>query len=89
LPAPPLPGGLMPERGTAVMERRDGGMAQAKGFVSLPLLNIGEAAAYLGVGRSTIYQLIESGEIMAVRVGRGVRIEKRSLDDLRARGRLF
>jgi len=54
-------------------------------YVSGPLIKIGEAAKYLGVGRKLVYQLIEMGEIRAVKVGRGVFIEKASLDDLRAR----
>ncbi len=54
-------------------------------YVSAPLIKIGEAAKYLGVGRKMVYQLIEMSEIRAVKVGRGVFIEKASLDDLRAR----
>ncbi len=55
-------------------------------YVSLPLIRIGEAAAYLGVGRRVIYRLIETNEIRAVRVGRGVRIEMASVEALKARG---
>jgi excisionase family DNA binding protein len=54
-------------------------------YVSAPLIHIGEAAKYLGVGRKMVYQLIELGEIRAVKVGRGVFIEKASLDDLKSR----
>lgn len=54
-------------------------------YVSVPLIQIGEAARYLGVGRKVVYQLIELGEIKAVKVGRGVFIEKASLDELKAR----
>ena len=57
-------------------------------FVTLPLLTISEAAAYLGVGRKVIYQLIEMGEIRTVRVRGAVMVEKRSLDDFRAAGKL-
>ncbi len=38
------------------------------------LLRIPEAAAALSLGRSTIYKMMESGEIPTVRVGRAVRI---------------
>lgn len=58
------------------------------GYVSVPLLSIGEAAKYLGVGRQIIYQLIEQEEIKAVKAGRTVRIEKKSLDQFKARGAL-
>jgi excisionase family DNA binding protein len=53
--------------------------------VQAPLINIGEAAKYLGVGRRVIYQLIETGEIRAVKVGRGLRLEMASLEALRSR----
>jgi len=38
------------------------------------LLRIPEAAAILGLGRSTVYALIGSGALPVVRVGRSVRI---------------
>jgi len=42
-----------------------------------------EAAVYLQVGRSTIYELISSGEVPSVRLGkRIVRIKKTDLDNL-------
>ena len=57
-------------------------------YVTLPLLTVSEAAGYLGVGRRVIYQLIEMGEIRTVRVRGAAMIEKRSLDDFRASGKL-
>jgi excisionase family DNA binding protein len=44
------------------------------------LLRIGEAAQLLGVGRSTIYQLITAGTIPVVRIGRSVRVSRAVLD---------
>jgi len=38
------------------------------------LLRISEAAERLGVGRSTLYEMIHSGQIVPVRIGRAVRI---------------
>lgn len=38
------------------------------------LLRLPEAAARLGLGRSTVYELIQRGELPVVRVGRAVRI---------------
>jgi excisionase family DNA binding protein len=63
--------------------------SQENEYVMAPLLKIGEAARYLGVGRKIVYQLLERGELRAVK-GKGsvALIEKRSLDDLRSSGRL-
>jgi excisionase family DNA binding protein len=38
------------------------------------LLRIPEAAARLGLGRSTIYELIQAGDLPAVKIGRAVRV---------------
>ena len=38
------------------------------------LLRIPEAAARLGLGRSTVYELVQRGELPVVRVGRAVRV---------------
>lgn len=56
--------------------------------IHFPLLTVGEAARYLGVGRKIIYQLIEFGQIQSVRENRAILIEKRSLDLFRQRGTL-
>lgn len=57
-------------------------------YIHFPLLTVGEAAKYLGVGRKIIYQLIEFGQIQSVRENRAILIEKRSLDMFRQRGTL-
>ena len=58
-------------------------------YIKTDWLRVGEAARYLGVGRKIVYQLVERGELRAVRgKGSAVLIEKRSLDDLRSSGRL-
>jgi excisionase family DNA binding protein len=58
-------------------------------YVTTPLLPVGDAARYLGVGRRIIYRLLEQGELRAVK-GRGssILIEKQSLDDFRSNRRL-
>ena len=38
------------------------------------LLRLSEVAARLGLGRSTIYELIQRGELPVIRVGRAVRV---------------
>lgn len=58
------------------------------GYVSAPLLEVGEAAKYLGVGRKVLYQLIERGQITVVRAGGSTLVEKKSLDEFRASGTL-
>lgn len=45
------------------------------------LLRIPEAAALLGVGRSTVYQLVQQGTIPIVRIGRSVRVPAAALDE--------
>ena len=43
------------------------------------LLRPNEAAELLGVGRSTIYALLASGDVPSVRVGRSVRLPLEAL----------
>lgn len=38
------------------------------------LLKVEEAADRLGIGRSTVYELVASGELRSVKVGRAIRI---------------
>lgn len=57
-------------------------------YITLPLMTIGETARYMGVGRKIVYQLIENGEIRAVKNKGRVEIEKASVDMFRAAGRL-
>ena len=59
-----------------------------KTVVTPALLTVPEAAKYLGVGRKKIYELIEWGELKAVKLGRAVQVEKNSLDRFRAAGKL-
>lgn len=59
-----------------------------KNYIYFPMLTIGEAAKYLGVGRKIIYQMIEFDQIRAVRENRSILVEKRSLDEFRASGQL-
>ena len=63
-------------------------MAEEMEYVSLPLIGVADAARYLGVGRKMIYQLIEWGELRVVKINGSVQIEKKSLDEFKASGRL-
>jgi excisionase family DNA binding protein len=57
-------------------------------YIHFPLLTVGEAAKYLGVGRKMVYQLIEFDQIRSVRENRAILIEKKSLDEFRRNGTL-
>ena len=57
-------------------------------IVTPSLFTVPEAARSLGVGRKKIYQLIEWGELRAVKLGRSVRVEKESLDAFLRSGKL-
>jgi excisionase family DNA binding protein len=57
-------------------------------YVASTLLSVPEAAKYLGVGRKKIYELIEWGEIKALKLGHSVQVEKNSLDQFKASGKL-
>jgi excisionase family DNA binding protein len=47
-----------------------------------PLLTINEAARYLGVGRTTLYQLIKGGELQTVKLVQGrTQFLKQDLDN--------
>ncbi|HUW01558.1 MAG TPA: helix-turn-helix domain-containing protein [Acidimicrobiales bacterium] len=49
------------------------------------LLTITQAAALLGVGRTTTYELISGGELEVVHIGRSARVPVESIDDLVSR----
>ncbi len=65
--------------------RRDGGRGRV---MTSALLTVPEAAKYLGIGRKKVYELIEWGEIKALKLGRSMQIERDSLDRFRESGKL-
>lgn len=67
---------------------KEPGEEMESGYVSAPLLDVGKAAKYLGVGRKVLYQLIERGEITVVKSGGSTLVEKKRLDVFQARGTL-
>ena len=54
-------------------------MADAQPFVTGGLLTVAEVAAAMRVSNMTVYRLIKSGELPAVRVGKGYRIRRSEL----------
>lgn len=48
------------------------------------LLKVGEAADRLGIGRSQLYELLRTGEILSVRLGRSRRVPVKALEDFTA-----
>jgi excisionase family DNA binding protein len=46
------------------------------------LVRIEEAAKYLSIGRSTMYELIAQGAVPTVHIGRAVRIPMEALKEL-------
>ena len=49
-------------------------------FDNLPLtLRVEELMPILGVGRNTAYELVRSGQIKSIRIGKQIRIPKESL----------
>jgi len=70
------------------MATREDGYTPGETYATSALLTVAEAAKYLGVGRKKIYELIEWGELKAVKLGRSVQVEKNSLDEFKASGKL-
>jgi len=44
-------------------------------------ISYSEAQKYAGLGRTKLWQLISSGDVEAAKIGRAVRISRRSLED--------
>ena len=52
-------------------------------FDDLPLfLTVEQTAAVLGLGRNTTYDMVRSGRIKSIRLGRQIRIPKASLNSI-------
>jgi excisionase family DNA binding protein len=59
------------------------------GYWDGPLMSVPEAAKYLGVSRKTVYALLESGSLTALKAKGSVKlVSKESLDRFRSRGEL-
>ncbi len=45
------------------------------------LVSVQDAAGLLGIGRTTLYELIRQGDVRPIRIGRCVRIPRRELEE--------
>jgi excisionase family DNA binding protein len=54
-------------------------MSEAQPFVGGGLLTVAEVAATMRVSNMTVYRLIKSGDLAAVRVGKNYRIRERDV----------
>ena len=53
-----------------------------RSFDELPLtLRVGDLMPILGIGRNTAYELVRSGKIRSIRIGRQLRIPKDAIQD--------
>jgi excisionase family DNA binding protein len=57
-------------------------------YVASPLLTVSEAAKFLGVGKKTVYRLIEEARLRTSRVARSVLVEQDSLEAFKRSGEL-
>jgi excisionase family DNA binding protein len=46
-----------------------------------PLLTVGEVAAIMRVSNMTVYRLIKSGQLAAIRVGKNYRLRRTDIED--------
>ena len=56
------------------------GMGTSRPFVGDRLLTVGEVAAIMRISNMTVYRLIKSGQLAAVRVGKNYRIRESDVD---------
>lgn len=55
-------------------------MPQPGGYVGEPLLTVSEVAATMRVSNMTVYRLIKSGQLPAIRVGKNYRIRESDMN---------
>ena len=52
------------------------------------LLTVAQAAQVLGVARRKVYELVEWGELEGIKLGRSLRIKRKSLERFQASGKM-
>jgi excisionase family DNA binding protein len=72
--------------GAQVPDRRDGIGAVPSGAEaersSMPFLTVAEVADRMRVSKMTVYRLVHSGELPAVRFGRSFRVQRGAVEEL-------
>lgn len=63
-----------------------GGMTTATAKIQQPLLSVQDACTYLGIGKTTIYRFIDSGQLRTVKFGRRRLVPVEALDEFIAQG---
>jgi excisionase family DNA binding protein len=53
----------------------------ADGLREVRFLTVAEVAAVMRVSKMTVYRMVHSGELTAVRVGRSFRVPEQAVDD--------
>ena len=62
------------------MEPENGGVVEPRAFTTGRLFTVAECAEVMRVSNMTVYRLIKSGELPALRVGKGYRIFESDLE---------
>ena len=55
--------------------------SRASSFAEVKFLTVAEVAAVMRVSKMTVYRLVHSGELGAVRVGRSFRVPERAVHE--------
>lgn len=62
-------------------------MSKYRSYDELPLLlTVEDLMPILGIGRNTAYELVRTGQIFSIRIGRQLRIPKQALIDFVNKG---
>lgn len=56
-------------------------MAEQSPMAGMTFMTVAEVAAVMRVSKMTVYRLVHSGELPAVRVGRSFRVPEKAVDD--------
>ena len=63
------------------------GSEQSQSLQEAAWISYSEAQKYTGLGRTKLWELVAAGDVEAARIGRAVRISRRSLDEYLRRNR--
>jgi excisionase family DNA binding protein len=63
------------------------GSEQSQSLQEAAWISYSEAQKYTGLGRTKLWEIVSAGDVEAAKIGRAVRISRRSLDDYMKRNR--